>query len=360
MRRLSGDSGAVAVIVAILLPVVLLGFGALVLDVGSLYAEKRQLQNGSDAAALAIAASCAKGSCTDPGTGAPDSTAQTYGNANDNSGGANVERVCGLGAGLIACPVGETIPSGLGYVRVRLQTGSVSGPGVMPPLLGRALGSSYDGTTVHAVSTVAWGVPKTIASALPLTVSTCEVPDVSSLPQLTSSSTVADLLGAMPTATESVIYLHDTTGASGCPAGPSGGDLPGGFGWLSSTSGCNAVTDDGIWYSDKTGVPPPSVCDPSDFSSLIGKVIYIPVFIATNGLNGSNGSYEMGAPAAFLLTGYSVVGQYTYKSIITGKYPCSGQATCISGFFVNAPYGGGGELTSGASNGVLSVQLVSD
>jgi hypothetical protein len=250
------------------------------------------------------------------------------------------------------------VPTGLGYVRVRLQTGTSSGPGLMPPLLGRALDPSYDGTTVHAVSTVAWGVPKQIASALPLTVSTCEVPDVSALSVLDPSAGLADVLASTPPPTESVLYLHDTTGASGCPAGPSGSDLPGGFGWLDSTTGCNAVTDDGIWYDDKTGVPPPSVCDPADFESLIGTIVYIPVFVGTNSLNGNNGSYQMGAPAAFLLTGYSIVGQYTYKSIVSGHYPCSGQATCISGFFVNAPYDGGGELTSDATNGVISVQIV--
>ena len=45
--------------------VVLLGVGALVIDVGALYAERRQLQNGADAAALAVAADCAEGDCLD-------------------------------------------------------------------------------------------------------------------------------------------------------------------------------------------------------------------------------------------------------------------------------------------------------
>ena len=46
------DSGAVAVIVAVLM-VVLLGVAALVIDVGSMYAERRKLQTAADAAALA-------------------------------------------------------------------------------------------------------------------------------------------------------------------------------------------------------------------------------------------------------------------------------------------------------------------
>ena len=38
----------------------LLGAGAIAIDVGALYAERAQLQNGVDAAALAVAASCAR------------------------------------------------------------------------------------------------------------------------------------------------------------------------------------------------------------------------------------------------------------------------------------------------------------
>ncbi len=40
--------------------VALLGFAALAVDVGMLYAERTQLRNGSDAAAIAVAQKCAK------------------------------------------------------------------------------------------------------------------------------------------------------------------------------------------------------------------------------------------------------------------------------------------------------------
>ena len=58
------ERGAAAVLVAFSM-VVLLGFAALAVDVGAMYAEKTQLQNGADATALAIAGDCAKGiNCT--------------------------------------------------------------------------------------------------------------------------------------------------------------------------------------------------------------------------------------------------------------------------------------------------------
>lgn len=52
------ERGAVAVISALLL-VVLLGCAAIAVDVGMLYSERAQLQNGADAGAIAIAQDCA-------------------------------------------------------------------------------------------------------------------------------------------------------------------------------------------------------------------------------------------------------------------------------------------------------------
>ena len=43
---------------------VLFGMGALVIDVGQLYQNRAELQNGADAGALAVAKSCAQGTCT--------------------------------------------------------------------------------------------------------------------------------------------------------------------------------------------------------------------------------------------------------------------------------------------------------
>ena len=64
MRRLTVDRaperGAIAMMVTVLLASgVLLGCAALSVDVGNLSAERRQLQNGADAAALSAAQDCA-------------------------------------------------------------------------------------------------------------------------------------------------------------------------------------------------------------------------------------------------------------------------------------------------------------
>src|SRR5947208_3628329 len=68
--RRGHDRGAVAGLVAVLLSTgVLLGMAALSVDVGQLYAERRQVQNGADAAALAVAVSCAASTTCTSSTG---------------------------------------------------------------------------------------------------------------------------------------------------------------------------------------------------------------------------------------------------------------------------------------------------
>ena len=69
------------------------------IDVGALYAERRQLQNGADAAALAVAEDCAEGDCLDE-----MATAKTYADSNAKDDAANVDEVCGSGPGLRGLP----------------------------------------------------------------------------------------------------------------------------------------------------------------------------------------------------------------------------------------------------------------
>ena len=59
MRRLNAEDGQVIIVVALCMTV-LLGMGALAVDLGALYVRKHQLQTGADAAAIAIAKQCAE------------------------------------------------------------------------------------------------------------------------------------------------------------------------------------------------------------------------------------------------------------------------------------------------------------
>lgn len=154
MRRLRDDAGAVTVLVALLLPVVLLGMAALALDVGSMYVQKRQLQNGADAAALGVAGDCASQplTCTQ---GTASTTANTFANRNANAGPGNfgaatAPLLCGTITGLTPCPSGEApdpaLIEGFPYVKARTNASNA-------PLFGQFLG--YGGQDIEAEATVA-------------------------------------------------------------------------------------------------------------------------------------------------------------------------------------------------------------
>jgi hypothetical protein len=126
---------------------------------------------------------------------------------------------------------------------------------------------------------------------------------------------------------------------------------------LKTITDCATPSSTTGWYDDKTGRPPPSSCDPPEMAALRGKVIYIPIYDQTNGLNGSNGMYHIKGYAAFYLTGYSIEGQYKERSLVTGNFPCNGSQSCISGFFVSGQLVTGGTI-GGPSMGVTTISVI--
>jgi hypothetical protein len=350
MRRLRDADEGTALIIVVTTAVVLFAMSAFVIDVGALLQERRVLQNGADASALAIAQQCGAGDCGDPAA-----SAGQYTDENAGDGASTVEELCGrYVTGVDECADPPTVPDGAGYVRVTTKTEGDGGTDEVPFLFARLLG--VNGATAHSRAVAAWGGPSSLSSELPMTISECEYD--------TYTDSGDDLEAPPPYSTsgypspEATIYLHDTTGASPCPSGGSGSDLPGGFGWLDTgESGCTATSDTEGWFDDKTGRPPPSSCTAALMDDVIGTVVHIPIFDQTNGLSGTNGEYHMSGFAAFYVTGYSIEGQYKVQSLVTDEYPCSGQASCISGFFVQDPSPVTGTI-GGPSMGVVVVQLI--
>lgn len=157
--RSGGDEGAVAVIVAIMM-VVILGMAALVIDVGGIEGRRSSLQNAADAAALAVAQSCRDdgqstvlGSCGPTARNAAPAQAATYAAGNVTDGGVTVRSV------------DTTQP---GRVTVTVDT-------VQKDLFASILGTSS--TPVTATATATWSVP---ATPLPLTFNACELPSAPS------------------------------------------------------------------------------------------------------------------------------------------------------------------------------------
>jgi Flp pilus assembly protein TadG len=282
-RRLAGERGGSAVLISLLI-VPLLGFAAIAVDIGSLYAEKARLQIAADAAALAVAQDCARGACGDM-----LATARALVVANDGEASA-------------AQPVLNTAPLSV------TVTGSTPKKHWFAPVIG------FNSTSVSATATVGWGGPTRGTAVLPLTFSWCE------FSQQTG--------GGLPSGTTvRTIYFTKTSGTTGC-TGPSNNIVPGGFAYLETDPGkCDASSArNGRSYSS-TGNSVPSACSTGDFSEWIGHTVLLPLF-DDSGDTGSNAWYRVYGFAAFKLTGYSLGGQYN-----TSPKPCTGNARCVSGFF---------------------------
>jgi Flp pilus assembly protein TadG len=303
MRRLriSGshdEKGAIVVLMAAF-TVVIVGVAALVVDVGALHDEKRQLQNGADAAALGAAQLIGQ-TCA---TGAPACTAvvlstraQELANGNARDTTTTVDSV--------------TPDYAARTVTVNTSTRENSGSSILPYQFAQVL-TGVKGKTVKAAATASWAGLKR-AAVIPLTLSKCEFTTA------TNDNTVFDV--------QRTILFH--TKATPCGGGP---DLPGGFGWLTDNNDadnddCNVTPSAGDVVNEDTGVVgTPHSCD---MSTLLGKDVLLAVYDSLTG-SGSNGKYHIYGFGEFHLTGYRFS---TTNS--GGTVPCSSPNTCIAGYFI--------------------------
>lgn len=330
------DRGAATVLVALLLGGgLLLGCGALVIDVGRLYNERAQLQNASDAAALALAQACAGG------TGCADGTALNYANANSGDGTSTVDLVCGADArGLLdPCPGdddGEAAgclgdrPAEGNFVEVRTSTRQTDGSTLLPATFGQVLlGSAYEGRGVASCTRVAWGGPRA-TYGFGVTISLCEW-----MTATAGGTTFAPESGTVPASFERVLKLHTTSGTS-CSGNPAGWVLPGGFGWLADATGdCQAYVDlDGVYRGD-TGVSASSACKEELADARTrNTTLLVPVYDGAGG-TGHEGYFHLKGFASFVITGYNLP-SLKIASRLTSQSHCKGDEKCVYGYFTTA------------------------
>lgn len=329
------DRGAVGVIVGILVGGgVLFGMGALVIDVGQLYTERAQLQNGADAGALAVAKSCATGTC------AP-SISTTYANANSSDGASAVNLVCGSGI-LGSCPASTgaitdcpaTPPLGTNYVDVHTSTLTAGGSTLLPPSFARTLlgNGNYQGSTVLACAQAQWGAPSA-ASGVAVTFSACE------WDQATANGTLFAPPppyppNPLPAASfDRVLKMHTTAGG-GCPTEPAGADGPGLFGWTTDpTNSCTTPIINGT-FSGSTGASVSNACKAVLRADQQNRtLIFIPIYISVSG-TGANGVYTLKGFAAFVITGYHMPG-FTASDWLNPANNCKGSNFCLNGYFTH-------------------------
>lgn len=290
-RSPEGDDGVILVWVALML-VALVGMGALVIDIGALYVERRELQNGADAAALAVAQDCAAGDC---GSGGGTAQAQKYANLNANDGASALDPTtpCGDGPGLPACSEGA--PSGAsgasGWVRVGTSTQDPDGGSEVSFLLAPVI-SSLTGKTVTANAVAAWG-PMGGGAIVPLVFSLCEWKALG-----------GDLdAGTFATGVKAITFHGTNPSSVDCPIGPSGLDLPGGFGRVIADN-CEADLTAGEWAPVDTGANLAAECDVPSWQN---REVVIAIFDDTNGETGANGAYRIAGFVGFKVLGYRIV-----------------------------------------------------
>jgi hypothetical protein len=317
MRRLKlrgedGERGAVAVLIALAL-VVLLGFAALAVDAGMLYSERAQAQNGSDAAALAVAQKCAA-NIADPNCLAASQLAADLVNKNAVDGAGNVKSVS---LDLVNRKV--TVTGGS-----RLPGGAPSGVSLF---FARALGFST--ADVETTSKVEWGSAYAGRTAFPLAYSICQVQGY--------------IGGALQ-----LLQDHGTGANPGCLYGPSGAAVEGGFGWIAQDPGvCGATIN--LAVSEGGSAPGNSV--PGNCAATLQKwadtitagrdvIVLLPIFDAVTG-TGNGAIYHLKAFAAFKVAGWKFTGNSTTPDTFHNASPdvpaalsCTGNCRGIIGSFI--------------------------
>jgi Flp pilus assembly protein TadG len=370
----SDDHGAVAALIAVLLSSgVLLGMGALVVDVGRLYAESEQLQSGADTASWKVALSCVAGNtCTNA---AQTANAVTYAksNANDNAADAQVcisGTTCPAWKTNATCPAVPSGSSGGTSVEVRTSTVNPSGSTIIPPIFAGALpGINYTGKQTGACARVSWGIP-VATRALALALSLCDwgrstnrgtsfagLPLVGNLLNQTGVYAIAGQTNAS-SAIDNVFIGNTPLGINltVCTTGWPSATAPRGYAWLKPTD-----SDGDCYFSPNTGDWAPSF-NPLDVTSLqqnsavanscaaelkrlrdTGQPVLVPLYDQDVGLTQYLATYHIVGFAPFVVTGYTSLlpGLAGTLSSLNNLAPAlasalCGLSNCIYGYFTKA------------------------
>lgn len=320
MRRLNGgdgskERGAISVLVALLL-VTLLGSAAVAVDIGVIYAERAQLQNGADASAIALAQKCARNT-TDPLCSTTSSLAGTLADQNALDGMSKV----------------HTIELDKAARTLSVTTSAKEAGGTdnsVSLFFANILGIPTQ--EVGARSSVIWGSPVAGRTAFPLAFSVCQVKD--------------NIDGSLQ-----LLQEHGKGANPGCLYGPSGAAVAGGFGWLAPDTGkCGGSIDLALSEGGSdTGSNAPVHCatELTHWADEINAgrkvIVLLPVFNQVTGA-GSGAIYGLVSFAAFDVTGWKFSGDsglpYTFQNRastttgVTSTTECRGECRGIIGKFV--------------------------
>jgi hypothetical protein len=315
LDKAQNEKGAISVIVAILL-VTLLGFVAIAVDVGVIYSERAQLQNGADASAIALAQKCAR-NAADPVCSTTSTLATSLANQNALDGMSKV----------------HTIELDKTARKVSVTTSAKEAGGTdnsVSLFFADVLGVPTK--EVGARASAVWGSPKAGRTAFPLAFSICQVKDnVGAALQL--------------------LQEHGKNANADCNYGPSGAAVQGGFGWLVQDAGaCGGTVDLAVSEGGSDpGNNAPGNCNTelnrwaSDITAGRDVIVLLPVFNKVTG-TGAGAVYGLVSFAAFKVTGWKFSGDsslpYTFQNRastttgVTSATECRGECRGVIGSFV--------------------------
>lgn len=309
MNPACGEKGAVAVLIAVLMTV-LLGFAAISVDIAKLVSERAQLQNGADAVALMVAQKCAKNG-GDPNCDPNAPLAKELAGNNAVDGASNVKSIV-IGSG-----------------NVQVQTGAEeSGASINTVSTHFATILGYPAMEVAASSSAVWGSPRAGRAPFPLAFSFCQVRDrVDGAIQRLQSHAVG----------------KDKGGNSSC-INSSGISVPGGFGYLPTAGGaCAADVDlgaNGGWMLSDPGVNEPELCTAelyrwaAELDAGREIVIFLPVFDEVRN-SGKTAEFHLVSFAAFKVVGWRLSGDsalpYSFRNTASTATGVTTTTECTSG-----------------------------
>lgn len=393
-RRLQGERGGAAVIVAVLFSgLMIIGMLAVSVDLGNLTYERRQLQNGADATSLALAQECAE----DAAGCAPTAVSDLL---NPNAGDERMQYdnrtvngapngACGRGIGSLPtclatgsigdlgeCPplpswltgTGASIP----YVETYTRTLTTSGDDELFLPFSRVLTGGSDGDSgTTACARAAYGPAGSTGNTLPITIGACDWVNKTSVGGVPGSKyapsppyTPAPNGSAPPVLPTSIssgdyatgIFTHDSADHK-CEGSP-GATYPGGFSWLDN-EGCVADVSDG-WVGGGPGTSEGCLAD--ELKKYIGTEVFIPIYVETKG-TGGGAEYKISGVASFYFAGWNGVSSAAptksydiYQrpaTVCTGK--CNDSVSYIWGWFTSSlkPVDSGG--LGGEDRGARSI-----
>ena len=333
---------------------VMLGLGAIVVDLGWLYVERAQLQSGADAAVVGVAKACGQNTFDCTTSTRARNLADRLADRNAADGAANIGTLCGRDARdiLPSCAepngcYGERPAEPASYVEVVVLTGQPgSSSTLLPPWFAQAMAGADDseGVEVRACSRATWSVAPPVVAAM--TISSCEYNDATN-----NGSNLAARPPYPPDPDpldEYTIFTRGSQVHASCVSRPFGWQAAGAFAWIDGDADCHTTVPRTRVLRGTTdpGNVPPAGCGALLHAARDNRtVIYV---IVHDGRRSRGGAiqYRAAALAPFVVTGFSYPDDGAPSwSDPTGDLPCSGTDRCISGFFVGrtVPLTFGGE-----------------